>query len=61
MQPKFGFDKFYRWLSAFISIRKEVIKKIQMDSRSKNDAPSSDKKFLFKKLITCQQIPETLL
>ena len=35
---------------AFISIRKEAINKIQIDSRSKNEALSSDKNFLFRKL-----------
>ena len=32
---------------AIISIRKEAINKIQIDSRSRNDALSSDKNFLF--------------
>ena len=35
---------------AFISINKEAMNKIQIDSRSKNDALSSDKIFLFRKL-----------
>ena len=34
--------------SAFISIRKEAINKIQTHSRSRTDAPSSDKIFLFR-------------
>jgi hypothetical protein len=58
IQPKFGLWKifiagFFQYF-AFISIRKEAIKIIQMDSRSRNDAPSSGKNFLFRKLITCQ-------
>ena len=49
------FDKFslpgFSGYFAFISIRKETIDKIQTDSRSRNDALSSDKNFLFRKLI----------
>ena len=35
---------------AFISIRKEAIDKIQVDTGSRNDAPLSAKNFLFRKL-----------
>ena len=38
---------------AFISIRKEAIDNIKIDLRSRNDALSSDKHFLFRKLVTC--------
>ena len=51
------FDKFsllaFCGYFAFISIRKEAIKIIQMYSKSRNDALSSDKNFPFRKLITC--------
>ena len=49
------FDKFslpgFSGYFAFISMRKEAIDKIQTDSRSRNDTLSSDKIFLFRKLI----------
>ena len=58
IQPKFGLGNFsspaFFGYFAFISITKEAIKIIQMDSRSRNDALSSGKNFLFRKLITCQ-------
>ena len=56
IQPKFGLWQFsspaFFEYFAFISIRKAAIDKIQIDLRSRNDAPSSDKNFLFSKLIT---------
>ena len=56
IQPKFGLWQFslpaFFEYFAFISIRKAAIDKIQIDLRSRNDAPSSDKNFLFRKLIT---------
>ena len=35
---------------ASISIRKDAVDKIQIDTGSRNDAPSSPKNFLFRKL-----------
>ena len=55
--PKFGLWQFsspgFFEYFAFILVRKEAINKIQIDSRSRNDAPSSGKNFLFRKLVTC--------
>ena len=56
IQPKFGLCKFFiagfKYF-AFISIRKEAIDNIKIDLRSRNDALSSDRIFLFRKLVTC--------
>jgi len=55
IQPKFGLWQFlspgFGEYFAFISISKEDINKIQIDSRSRNNALSSDKNFLFRKLM----------
>jgi hypothetical protein len=65
IQPKFGLwqfslSAFFEYF-AFISITNEAIDKIQIDLRSRNDAPSSDKNFLFRKLITFKKAATLIL
>ena len=51
--PNLDLRYFIPGFLAFISIKKEAINKIQIDSRSRNDASSSGKNLLFRKLIMC--------
>ena len=51
--PNLNLRYFITDFLAFITIKKEAINKIQIDLKSRNNALSSDKNFLFRELITC--------
>ena len=57
IQPKFGLWKIFiagfLWIFCIYLNKERSYNKIKIDLRSRNDALSSDKNFLFRKLVTC--------